>query len=54
MSEWLAERWVVLVIGFLFIGILLDAVVASREALTGFINSIRRKRAARKAGAKLP
>jgi len=43
MPQWVDESWIALIIGFVFIGILLDVVVASREAITGFINRMRKK-----------
>lgn len=43
MPQWVDESWIALIIGFIFIGILLDVVVASREAITGFINRLRKK-----------
>jgi hypothetical protein len=52
MPGWLEHTWVGLVIGFIFIGILLDAVLASREAISGLVKSIRKKRAAKKVEAK--
>ena len=50
MLQWVPESWIVLIIGFVFIGILLDVVVASREAITGLINRIRKKESGSKQG----
>jgi hypothetical protein len=43
MLQWVQESWIAVIIGFLFIGILLDAVVASREAIAGFIKRLRNR-----------
>ncbi len=43
MLQWVQESWIAVIIGFLFIGILLDAVVASREAIAGFLKRLRHK-----------
>jgi len=45
MLQWVQESWIAVIIGFVFIGILLDVVIASREAITGLINRIRKKQA---------
>jgi len=43
MPQWVDESWIALILGFVFIGILLDLVGASREAIAGFISRIRKK-----------
>jgi hypothetical protein len=43
MLQWVEESWIVIIVGFLFIGILLDMVVASREAIQGFLRRRREK-----------
>ncbi|MCI0404344.1 MAG: hypothetical protein L0212_12640 [Acidobacteria bacterium] len=43
MLQWVQESWIAVIIGFLFIGILLDAVIASREAIADFIKRLRNK-----------
>ncbi|MGH9787567.1 MAG: hypothetical protein ACRD4U_02540 [Candidatus Acidiferrales bacterium] len=52
MLQWVPESWIALIIGFVFIGIMLDAVVASREAIAGFIKRMRKKQTGNEQGMK--
>jgi hypothetical protein len=52
MFQWVQESWIAVIIGFIFIGILLDAVIASREALAGLIKRFRKKPSGNREGAK--
>ncbi len=52
MLQWVQESWIAVIIGFLFIGILLDAVIASREAITGLLKRFRSRQGSNKDAAK--